>query len=236
VVFVDSVNGDDNTAVIGDPSKPYQTFAAGYAAGRATATAFAMELGVGNHSYSPAVSEAGLEFCARIAGCGVNLTTLTIEGSRVTESNQNGTKGYNISTQVDNLSLVINASGANVSENDEQAYTCGDGGDITLFGNAKLVSLFSNGGSVSSATSGVLSMMPGNGGTIVIRGLDCRSLNYSVAQGVAAGGTVSDGTLSFDNCDIRGATNSSAYISAGRCSYDSGSFFVTNDKGGNAFY
>jgi hypothetical protein len=236
VVFVDATNGDNGTAVIGDPSKPYQTFAAGYAAGRATAAAFAMELGAGSHDYYPSVSEASLEFCVRISGRGINLTSLNIYGDRPTESNQNGTKGYSINTQVDNLTILINASGASVSESDMQTYTCGDGGDITLFGTAKLSSVFSNGGSESSASSGITTMMPGNGGIVNIRGLDCRSLNFSVFQGTAQGGSVSDGTLSFDNCDLRGSINSGAYISAGRCSYDSGSFFVTNDKGGNATY
>lgn len=236
VVYVDAANGNNATAEIGNPAKPFATFAAAYAAGVALAANFALQFGVGTYEYTPSESEASFNYCARMAGAGIALTSVTINGSRPTVTNQNGGQGYNvIQVQVDNLNLTITALGAGVEETDSNTYNCGDGGDVTIYGNGKVATILCNGGSEAASTGA--NVNPGSGGVITLRNLDCRSLSYSVAQGTGGGGgSASDGELLADGCDLRGTSNTAGVTTLGRCSYDQGLFSITNDKGGNAAY
>lgn len=236
VVYVDAVNGNNATGEIGNPTKPFATFPAGYAAGVTTANAFCLHFAAGTYEYTPSDSEASFQYCVRMIGAGISLTTVTINGSRQPVVNQNGVHGYSMTqVQVDDLALTINAQGSGVEENDGLGpYLCGDGGDITLYGSGQIAIALCNGGSEISSTWPTVT--PGSGGTITLRDLNCRSMSFSVAQGTGAGGAASDGELLLDGCDIRGTSNSGATTTVGRCSYDAALFTITNDKGGNAAY
>jgi len=235
VIFVDSVNGNNLTAEIGNAAKPYATFAAGYSAGRATSANFIIQFAAGVYTYTPDPGESDFLYCIAMRGVSDGLTTVNIVASRPDVENNTGYSGYNIvDVKVDDLTLTINVNGGNVSESDSSSYTCGSGGIIRLSGKATIYSIDSNGGSEISST--VTSIYPGDGGSVELEGLNCQNMTISLAPGNASGLTALPGVLVADACDLRGVNNNTATITLGRCSYTSSSLTITDDKGGNASY
>lgn len=236
VVYVNAVNGNNATGEIGNPTKPFSTFAAGYAAGRATATSFAMHFAEGDYDYVPNDLEGSFLYCVAIRGAGNNLTNISISAARDDVQNAGGTPGYNIpNLQIDGLTFRATTSGGGVDESDSNSYTCGNGGSINIHGTAKVADINSAGGSEVASTGSTVA--GGNGGVVTMTGgLDCRSCSFALSAGTggAANGTI--GEINADNCDLRGVVSVSTPSTIGRCSYTAADFNVTNDKGGNAAY
>ena len=233
VIYV-TANGNDGTAEIGNPTKPYLTLLAAYNAGVSSATNFALSVGVG--SFILPVTGNLSALCRQINGVGQSpaLTLVSIAPNFSTEvTNTNGSPGPNIAIAINNVYLVVNTIGQNVLANDGNSYTAGDGGSVEITGFG-VVDIISSGGNGVAPGVGSGFVTGGNAGSIAVSGpiiangnlLSSKGLGYNDADG-------SDGPITLDNCDIRGATIQTSALTLGRCSYTSG-IAVTNDKGGNA--
>lgn len=235
VIYVEA-NGNDGTAEIGNPAKPYANGTTAFNAGQATAQPFVMRFGMGEFTVA---SSAGSGYCRAVFGSGVMVdgteecTLLTWEAYGSGSTNATGGNAGTVDLQAYHIHLYVIAVGGSVSVDDGNTYTSGNGGTVTVRGHAA-VSVDVRGGGIGNLESGAVN--GGNGGSITLAGaILIGSEGLRGEGGVGSGSNGSDGTLAADGVDLRGATTSGfSSITLGRCSYTTG--LSITDKGGNAEY
>lgn len=216
-IFV-TTDGNNGTAEIGNPAKPFETVAAALVAGELSAQAYTIVLGAGVFSIT------GLQFSLyRDGWIGQGFqTTLTINNNGVT------TAGISLNEKIVNLRVDVTANGVN-SPDDMTDPT--PGGDVILEGFGWIIGISTLGGSAWNPSGQGYGM----GGSIALNGDFICSGAFNGMSGSDGAGTAgaSNGALIADGCDFRSAAITVGDITFGRCSYTTG-LIITNDKGGNA--
>lgn len=241
IAYVETT-GDDATAEIGNPAKPFETAQAAYDAIVALEQQAELSLGVGGWDIN--LDSSWSSYCQVVRGRGgydplsTNyLTRLTIYATPSSVGNADGVPGRAVAFAANDIDLRIYANGGGVvSINDSSAYTGGAGGQISITGGNASIEASAHGGDCGGVSEG--SMFNGGvGGTITLNGL--RASGTIGAAGMVGQGGGSDGAfgeLAADDCDLRLAGLSEfANRSLGRCSYPT-IISIEYNKGGNAAY
>jgi hypothetical protein len=233
----------------GTLSAPYLTAQVAYDAGIAAAVPFGLQFGYGTYNIQLS-AQLSPALCLFVRGAGSNgqigglprFTSLTITATPVgSPTNTSGNPSNDVYLNAFDLNLTVNANGQSVTVDDGGSYAAGNGGTVTIFGNAVLEVLNVAGGGDAASTNGTLN--GANAGIITLSG--CLSFSkdgsgFSIAGGIGfgGGGNGGDGALTADNCDMRLANppslGSGGYITLGRCSYNSAFITPASDRGGNA--
>ena len=241
MVFVEA-DGNDGTAEIGNPAKPYLTLQAAYDAGEAMAQAFVIVAGIGQFSMSlPPTGFSG--YCKALRGAGYTdqLTTsptlFTINGQPETVLDGNGTSAPTSlnACEIWNCAVLIYAMGGDVSAQNGDPYVAGNGADVSLYGMG-LVTVVARGGGDSASSSGMVTA--GDAGSITLQGAlrlaSDGELRCVSGAPFGGGSNGADKPLTAEGCDLRGSVYAGSIV-AGRCSFNSGTTLAT-DKGGNAMW
>ena len=245
-IYYVETNGNNATAEVGNPAKPYLTAQAAYDAGVGAATSFVLELGVGNF----VISTNGDTFsghCRAVNGQGGGFSNSSyatlldidtrVSGGGGATTNNNGTTAGSVGGEFNSLILGIVATGQGVTVTDTNSYTAGDGGTVYIQGTAQVYYINTRGGSSDGSTDG--DVTGGNGGSITI--LSMGPFLEAVIDNSGGSGygmsplNGSDGPFTADGTDLRNYTTLLlGTVTLGRCSYTNSSITITNDKGGNA--
>jgi len=228
VIYVSSIGND--TTGDGSLAKPFLTAQKGFDIGQATSQPFMLDLSVGYYSI---INQASSGYLKTVRGQSEQLTTLSFNASAPAISNDNGANGGVITLCIQDIHCLCYVSGGNVTVNDGNSYTPGNGGEITLTGHG-IFSAYASGGSIdASASTG------GNGGTINLSGsLTLKDGELAAGGGSSGGGTGTagaEGTITADGCNLRGLTSVAGYTTFGRCSYGT-AISPSNNVGGNAVF
>jgi hypothetical protein len=230
-------NGNDSTGN-GTLTTPYLTGTKAYDVGVVAAVPFSIDFGVG--SFSITITANFSTYCAAINGAGYatgstdSPTRVFIDASGASHTNANGDDGHDVNIIINNLFLEVDAHGGNVTVDDTNAYTGGEGGYAQIRGVGLFTANTSGGGDSGSSAGNVTG---GYGGYVSLSGCLILGAGASIntVGGVGYGASNgADGELFSDGCTIRGTvTIGSGASTLGRTSYTTG-FSITNDKGGNA--
>ena len=228
-VFFVATHGNDSTAEVGNPAKPWQTATAAHAAGNATGSKFVMWLGLGTFFLDLDPGENISEHLTAVhgLGCGRNFdlagTVLVLRptwAATPTVTNENGASGISVTNLVCyDLFLDARLNGQESNTTDDGSYSNGNAGLIyaSLYGcGLKIQSLPGGGGSA-----------PGYGGVIDIRGS-----GWYLQEIQSVDSVILDGGDCYG-----GEITGSPTITLARCSYSSfASWSISNNLGGNAAY
>lgn len=238
IIFVDATNGNDSTAVVGDPTKPYQSLGTAYAIGVATASNFELSLSANATQYTLTLNADLSPYCLGMRGAGVRLTSVLLNAMGSPVENADGSDAFDGhgGFTINDLTVIIAASGGASTGTNPGTYKGGNGGNWVFHGNA-FISGECNGGSAATSDMENCIMTGGDGGIIRLSGglvTNALMTNYGGSSDGTAG-TV--GPLYGDGCDLRLFVSSSTDITFGRCSYSSSYIpSISNDRGGNAAY
>ncbi len=201
---------------------------------------FVIVLGAGGFGMSLSANWSAL--ARTIRGQGLEATSLDIQAQPQSVTDGDGANGFNLTIELLDLEVLVNAQGGFVLATDGGTYTAGDGGDLSLFGRFK-GQVLANGGSADAGSSAG-DVSGGNGGAITLSGFQLNAdqrVNASGGADVYGAGTVGDGgTVEADLChlrfgDVLVAGNTDGEITLSRCLHASGIGTIT-DKGGNAVW
>jgi hypothetical protein len=241
-VYYVTTSGSD-TDGDGSLSNPYLTAQKAYDIGHQMGNYFAINLGVGVFTITNANSTAFLA----VQGQGfslenptvLSLTRLDIYNNGGPGNNSNGDNAPDKTLKADNLLLQYFGSGGSVTTSDEIGnYTGGNGGNITLFGNALWV-VWALGGSAVQNANGEAGV-GGNPGAVTIKGGFLCELNCYNGEGYNSGLPIPSsvgGVASLDGVDGSLSVTPPIYpvLNLARSSLP-GAWTVTNNLGGNATY
>ena len=232
VYYVEST-GNDSTGAVGNPALPYLTGTAAEAAGYTVGVNFVIQFGVGvfNITVSNRPISSSLQ---NVSGRGNYATDLTVSVTPANVDSVHATNSPSLTIEANQCALAANARGGTGTDSLEaNGLNGGNGGDVIVTGDCKIINIDSSGGSGFGFVSPGLG---GSAGTITINGRGCLVGGAQANAGSGGGGTANE--FYADNCDLRPAGGSIAantsYTAIGRCSYTG--FTPTVDRGGNAAY
>lgn len=229
IAWVDGAHGDDLTAEMGNPSKPYLTAQAAYAAAVAMGGNKVLVLSPGAHF----ITAAGGNVTGTFLGYGTMVTTLLIDVQGTALADAAAGNGGSIDIEIDRLTVSVSATGGGAWTTDEMYWaTGGAGGNVAIKGHG-IASANVNGGGASGpgATTG------GNAGQAVFKGLTVLGVNATGGAGASMGMA---GDVYMDDCDASACawTIDGARMHFGRTSYSSAAAAelssLYTDRGGNA--
>lgn len=245
-IYYVETSGNNATAEVGNPAKPYLTAQAAYDAGVTAAVDFVLEIGVG--TFAITTSGASLSaFLKSVNGKGYDALSqadsasfLSINTTPPVQFNADGTAGVsNPTLHANNIALEYHASGGQVVAQDEIGnYTGGAGGSIHVIGNA-LWFVVANGGIFSQTYNET--GYGGVPGSVIVEGGILNAISCQDGAGFNAGVVVppsTSGSVTLRHVDA-GRDNttwgaaSGLNVTAG-CSTLPIAITPTNDKGGNA--
>lgn len=243
VIYVTTAG--NNATGDGSLAKPYLTAQKAYTEGVAAGNPFGLHLGVGTFSITLTSAPSALFKFVQGEGFDLDdveasLTRLAVNTTPSMADNTNGTNGFSCPPLgACNLRLFYVASGGSVSLDDEVGgYTGGEGGSVSVFGNA-LFSLGATGGSASQNSNGE-SGVGGAAGSIVVRGGYLAEVYCNDGVGFNTGVEIPSsipGPVSLDgvNAELCSVPSVIPTITAGRSSLPT-ALTIATDKGGNAIY
>ena len=242
VIYVTTAGND--TTGDGSLAKPYLTAQKAYTEGVAAGNPFGLHLGVGSFSITLSAVPSGLLKFVHGEGFDLDdpnasLTYLAIGADPAITTNANGTNGFACPPLgASNLRLFYSAAGGSVITNDEVGgYAGGEGGTVSVLGNA-LFALGAIGGYASDQANGE-SGTGGAAGSIVVRGGYLAEVYCYDGVGWNANEVPSSipGPVSLDGVNAELCTIPSVIptITAGRSSLPT-ALTIATDKGGNAIY
>jgi len=209
-VYYVEATGNDGTGVVGNPSLPYATVNAAYAAGVTAAVDFCLSLGVGA-GFTLSLTSDMSTYLRQVIGRGLNLTSLTISGTPADA--EYGINGYNSDCHYALLYLIINTPGGNATGGAVEPG--GNGALAIVHGTDVRVYAILNGGSSADGDGGV-------GGELRLYG-QITLYNIDLAGGSAgpSGTSGSNGNLEADGANLRNCIYTSGISNSylGRCSY-----------------
>lgn len=246
-VYYVEMTGDNATAEVGNPAKPYQTAQAAYNAGVIAAVDFVLKLGFGAFSIDTDGAPIS-SYLKAVFGIGYTVESYSSSPTQLTINtnyldiaiNTNGMPGpTNPTLYLSSLYCKIISNGQSVNCDDGiGGYTAGDGGSITVVGDA-LWSLDTKGGSFfqSNGEDGYA----GSAGPISIEGGIAESLYCVNGEGFFSGNPVPpsvSGNITLRHVDavyaiVNWDSVSKGNVTAGCSSIPLG-VTLNSDKGGNS--
>lgn len=230
VIYIET-NGDDATAEIGNPAKPYLTANTAYMAGLLTGDDYVMRFGVGQFTLD---IDTWSVRCRTIYGCGAGVSSYIVEATAATGltirslwlaanpapiENAYGNSGVSVyDAEFHDIYLKANLQGQSVTSTDSNIYDGGNGGEFKArcFGARLEVNCLGGGSNNGNAGFNASVTVEGCGWVMV------------AGEG---------GIITLDGGDIRGAAISyTDSFRMARCARMDGLNNPTSDLGGNAVY
>jgi hypothetical protein len=242
IYYVDSASGNDVTAQIGNPAKPYATAQAAYDDAETAGVFYSIHLGYGDYSITLSSSMTGpLKSMIGMGASGYEtdkFTKLTIiAGYEPTDAviDANGGNGFTVSIPcVFGIYLDILTSGQSVTATNAGSFTAGNAASIDVSGSNFLIKATANGGGDYISTDGTVS--GGDGGSITLFGAYVENQECLAGSNFnSVDGSVGQCLVKFCDFTVWQPVNPGENITAGNSAFPLG-WTLDSDKGGNSFW